>query len=190
MAEIFTHMIRTPFGVKSQAISFRQKAMPNNKGDYDVVEYIRVVNPGDTPIEVVVDDTHRQRYAEAYDAWKSGREHLVKGTPLDESGAFEPEVTMTLQGEGFVTLEQVSEATDGYCKTARMREWRERARKLIDTKKSASLVSRLESEIAVAKEELEELRAELRELREQSGASKEQLGAKANIATRKQRIVK
>lgn len=174
MSKIYHHLARTKTGERLfQAVSFREKAFTGPYGT-KVKTLIKVETPGDPgATEVVMTEAHERTFGAEYAAWLEGNENAQTGTSLEDCMAFETEVINILNEQKIFTLEQLAAAPDSFCKDRKSRSWRERAQNLIDVKKSAAVITNLESDLQAAKEEIKELRGNIRAMNESLGASTE-----------------
>ena len=132
------------------------------------VERVELFMPGDQwhkPVHNVTDD-HRQRYPEAYAAFRAGVEDAVtSGTPLSEWSILSRSRVMELQALGFRSVEDVRDVSDQHAAPImgmmslkeRAKAWLDEAAELAQNEMLHAENDKLNSEIASLKLQLKEL---------------------------------
>lgn len=101
----------------------------------------------------------------AYEAWKTGQETPLEGTPLDAWPALTKVQVETFRAAQYRTIEDVAEITDGQLGRVRlpdMRQLRDKARTYIAAKQNSAAI---EAQMAARDRKLETMEAELAEAR-------------------------
>ena len=132
------------------------------------VERVELFMPGDQwhkPVHNVTDE-HRQRYPEAYAAFRQGvDDEVTTGTPLSEWPIVSRSRVMELQALGFRTVEDVRDVSDQHAAPimgmvslkARAKAWLDEAAEMAQNEMLHAENDKLNSEIASLKLQLKEL---------------------------------
>lgn len=151
---------------------FYEEAVQSGEVDgrktYKMVERVKVIMPGNgTTIPVFnVTDEHRERWPEAYDAFKKGIEPDLNGTPLEEWAILNKAQVLELKSMLIRTIEDVASLPD----TAVQRigrggyALRERALAYLNEAKEQELVTRVTAENEVMREQIAVLARQVEEM--------------------------
>ena len=132
---------------------------------YDDREFVEVRFPGDR-LSVFVDyvkDEHRERWPEAYAAFKRGELKAASGTPLEHWPQLSRSRVAELKAAGVLSVEELAGVTDNLLPKLGMnsRVEREQARAFLETAKGGSGVSQLVAENASMREQLETMQRQI-----------------------------
>lgn len=124
---------------------------------FKMVERVRIVMPGNGLNMPVfnVSDEHRERWPQAYEAFKKGLEPALNGTPLEEWAILNKAQVMELKAAHILTIEDVAALPD----TAVQRigrggyALRDRAKAYLDEAEEQALVTRVTAENEVLREQ-------------------------------------
>jgi hypothetical protein len=144
---------------------------------FSEVERVKIIIPGLIASIVVhnVNDEHRQRWPEAYAAFKAGREAPLSGTPLEEWPILNRAAIAELKHMQIRTVEDLAGLSDIAVQAIGMggMTLRERARAWLDDATHEALTNRLlhendglRSEVATLRHQVEELSRHLSTLTE------------------------
>lgn len=131
------------------------------------VQIIMPGNPLSSPVQVV-NESHKQRWPKQYDQFKAGLEQAPDGTPLEEWPILNRAMVKELKHLEIHTIEQCAALDDQACQRIGMGalELRKKAQAYFDDAVRMSLVeqvtaenSKLRSEMAALKNQVEELGA-------------------------------
>lgn len=129
------------------------------------VEIIMPGNPFTRPIKRVTDE-ERQRWPEAYAAFKKGLDQATEGTPLEEWPRLKRSQVNELKHLGFQTVEQVAAASDAVIQRIGMggRDLVLLARAFLDTAAETAIVEQALAEREQKEMEIASLRNQLAEM--------------------------
>jgi hypothetical protein len=142
---------------------------------YLEVERIELNYPGNpyTKPVMAVTDEHRQRWPEEYDAFKSGQEVAVNGTPLEQWPVLKRSMVLELKALGFHTVEQIRDMNDHAVQRIPMygRKMKELAAAYLDDAVAAAALSkaqvdidRRDAQIAALRLQVENLTSQMAEM--------------------------
>lgn len=91
------------------------KSEQSGRAIYDDIEYVEIMVAGDrnTAVDRRVKDEDRERWPQAYAAFKSGQEMATSGTPLEEWPALTPGMIMEYKAMHIKTVEALAALDDG-----------------------------------------------------------------------------
>lgn len=122
-------------------------------------EMVEIITPGDRlsrPVQRVT-DIHRKRWVRAYDAFKTGIEPSVAGTPIATWSELGWQMQNELRAMGFQTIEQLAEASDGQLSEMNNGTlWRKKAQVFVANKQSGV---QKDTEIDALRKQIEALTA-------------------------------
>lgn len=129
----------------SLAIRFYYDALPNDEKStaegrpiFDDVEMVEIRVRGDRNniVQRPARPDDKKRWREAYRAFKDNEEQAVTGTPLAQWGMLSKSLVEELKYLGFVTVEQLAEASDSVCqKMAGLQSFKQKAKVFIEMAK-------------------------------------------------------
>ncbi len=130
-------------------------------------ERVELIIPGNSLNIVVeiVNDSHRQRWPEAYKRFKDGHEMAANGTPLEMWPILKPAQVRELKGINLFTVEHVAGMNDHACQ--RMmggQRIRELAKAFLDDAASMALVTKTTAENEELRRTVSEQGAKIEEL--------------------------
>lgn len=132
-------------------------------------EFIRIIVPGDKHniIDRPVRDIDRRIHSKRYEAFKAGQQSVVDGTPLREwTGCTRSEAEM-LAYYKVLSVDQLAGLSDGsISEIGPIRHLVEKAKRHIESAKSAAPAEKLAAELKAKDAEMESLRRQMRELTE------------------------
>jgi hypothetical protein len=129
-------------------------------------------NPYTKPVMRVTDE-HRQRWPEEYEAFKSGQEVAVHGTPLEQWPVLKRSMVLELKALGFHTVEQIRDMNDHAVQRVPMygRKMKELAAAYLDDAVAAAALSkaqvdidRRDAQIAALRLQVENLTSQMAEM--------------------------
>lgn len=106
--------VRVKF-VLGQLVDVKKTEANDGKPIFMEQEYVEFTIPGDLKASPTVKatDRHRRKYAKEYEAFLKGQELGVEGTPLGKAGFLTKGHVMTLEAQGFRTVEEFAQTDDG-----------------------------------------------------------------------------
>lgn len=129
-------------------------------------EYIEIVVPGDSKDVVIrpVTDMDKQRFHKIYEAFKSGAESQLIGTPLEEVTWIPRSQVEELKYFKIFTVEHLAEVRDDACsKLPGLHELKRRAKAFVAAAEDAAPLLALEQRIKDQENEMNALKEALRE---------------------------
>lgn len=151
---------------------FYEEPVPSGEVDgrktFKMVERVRIVMPGNGLNMPVfnVSDEHRDRWPQAYEAFKKGLEPALNGTPLEEWAILNKAQVLELKAMHVLTIEDVASLPD----TAVQRigrggyALRDRAIAYLDQAKEQELVTRVTAENEDLREQMAVLSRQVQEM--------------------------
>jgi hypothetical protein len=80
---------------------------------HDDVDMIEVITPGERePVKVVATELHKRRFPRQWEAYKSGQEQSMSGTPIDLLFPSEPSTVLRLKSQNVHTIQQLAALSD------------------------------------------------------------------------------
>lgn len=148
------------------------KSLEAGRAIYDEIECIRLKVAGDSFNEHVapVDDTYRERFAEAYAKWKQNpeAEHVV-GTPLAHWPVMTRALVMEMRALNIFSVEGLAAVADtNLQKHHGLREWRDKAVAWLESAKGGAFAAELV-------EKNKNLESQMRDLMESNAAMQSRL---------------
>lgn len=129
-------------------------------------EYIEIVVPGDSKDVVIrpVTDMDRQRFHKIYEAFKSGAENQLIGTPLEEVTWIPRSQVEELKYFKIFTVEHLAEVRDDACsKLPGLFELKRKAKAFVVAASDAAPILALDQKIKDQESEMNALKEALRE---------------------------
>ena len=154
--------------------------------DTDMIE-IRVRGDRNNIVIKPVSDEIRSRFRGAWEAYSRGQNTTVEGTPLAEWPSMGAAMAEELKFLGFVTVEQLAQASDAVCgKVPGLTGMKQKAKVFLEYSKGAAPLEQLQARMA----ELESQREVDARTKDELSAKLEELMAKYNklleqVATKK-----
>jgi Mg2+ and Co2+ transporter CorA len=180
---------------KALAIRFYMEAVPNQEKSTeagrlicDDVPFIEIRVKGDrNNIQMrPVRQDDKQRFRDAWRAFESDQAAPVTGTPLKEWPAISKSMLMELNYLGFVTVEDLANASDGVCsKMAGLQMFKQKAIAFLELSKSTAPIEKMMGQIGDLSNLVNTLQRQLAEqadLTKQLQAQNEALKAQATPA--------
>ena len=134
---------------------------------FDDVEMIEIRVRGDRNNIVVhpIREDEKVRFAKAYDQFRRGVEATQEGTPLSEWPIMSTSMVEELKYLGFVTVEQLAEASDTVCsKFAGLLTWKQKAKAFIEFAKGISPLERMQEQLATMQDQAQVSANQVREM--------------------------
>jgi hypothetical protein len=145
--------------------------------DTEMVE-IRVRGDRNHVVSRPVRDTDKQRFRDAYAAFRDGQKELLTGTPLAEWPIASKSMVEELRYLGFTTVEQVAEANDNtVAKVPGLSSLKSRAKAFLDLAKGLSPIETLQSQLETEKSKSQALEAQIADLSARFARLEAQKGA-------------
>lgn len=128
-------------------------------------EMVEVIVPGDRLSTFVgyVEDRHRERWPDAYAAFKRGEQRAAHGTPLEHWPILTTARVAELKAMNILSVEELANVTDNVVVTLGMgaRELREQARSFIDAARGGAASAAAAAENERLKEQMEALQKQV-----------------------------
>lgn len=116
--------------------------------------------------KVIVNRENSAKYAEQIKHYKAGTSAEAMGTPLKDLIGMTPALSMNLKARGLHTVEMMADTPDSMAgEMMGFWEWRDKARKHLETREKNAPTVRLEHELEAQKQVNESLQRQLEELR-------------------------
>lgn len=108
-------------------------------------------------------ETLKRRYARQWAHFQQGRGEEHVGTPLEVLFPDQPSLILNLKAGGIHTVEHLAELTDTHAASIGMGavQWRQKARAFIDKANDTAIVTKMDSENAKLREEIDALRQQM-----------------------------
>jgi len=136
-------------------------------GEYENVEYVTILTPGDpksAPRHKVTDEI-RRKYKRHYDLFKQGLEMSNEGTPLEMFPVLTPAQINHLKSINIFTVEQLAEMADsGLHQIPMGRTMKNQAREWLEAKKDADKVESHRREIESQKDAMKMMEEQIASL--------------------------
>jgi hypothetical protein len=128
---------------------------------FNNAEFVEILIPGDRLSRPVfpVEDKHRERWPEAYAAFKRGQDHAITGTPLEAWPVMTTARVMELKAINIMSVEDLAGLPDRAIGQLGPdgRKLREQAQAYLDAAKGGATVAAQAKEIAALREQVERL---------------------------------
>lgn len=145
---------------------------------FDLVEYVRIMVPGDkwNIVDRPARDEDRRRYAHLYRAFKADEAQQPSGTPLSAWGGLRPERVEEYTFRKARTVEQLADMTDSNLQDmgAGATAERQRARDYVEQAKGNAPIVKMRSELEERDKRIEVMEKALKEQGEQLAELKKQ----------------
>jgi hypothetical protein len=143
------------------------KSQQEGRPIFDDTEMVEIRARGDrtSVISRPVRDTDKVRFREAYLAFKDGNKVLESGTPLKEWPLISASRCEELKYLGFVTVEQLADASDAVCSNiSTLTTLKQKAKAFLEYAKGISPMERLQEEINAERSRAEAAEAQIKDL--------------------------
>jgi hypothetical protein len=136
----------------TEAVQNNFKSTQEGRPVFEDREFVRIIIPGDMRSQPVyeVNEEHKRRWPQQYDAFKRGLEDATQGTPITEWPPITKARATELKMRNIATVEALAEVGDNILGSLGMgaREMREKARVWLDVAKNgAAPIERLMSKV-------------------------------------------
>jgi hypothetical protein len=139
------------------------KSQKEGRPIFDEVEMVRVVIPGDrlTKPSFLVDNEHRQRWPEAYSAFKRGEERAATGTPVEHWPILTTGRVAELKAMNIFSVEEYAEVSDANLAGLgfNARAERDQAKAFLANAKSGAANAEMAAELSRLREMVERLQS-------------------------------
>lgn len=162
-----------------QAVENKVRSAEEGRPIFDEREMVEVAIPGDKLTKWVgyVTDVERQRWPDAYTAFKRGEERAASGTPLEQWPVITRGRVAELKGLNILSVEELAGLPDSTLTRLGMgaRELREQARSFLETAKAGAGTAKIAADNAALKAQLEMMQKQIASLMSQPAPAKEEL---------------
>jgi hypothetical protein len=151
---------------------------------FEDMERVRLFVAGDQYNQVVhpVDNAMRERFPEAYRAFKEKRAMHIDGTPLKQWALLKPSDIAEFAALQIFNVEGLAQVPDSALQRAHgLREWREKARAWLATAKDGAAAVKYAEENVRLNDEIGELKRQMAELGAQVTAMNRQQAVPTNM---------
>lgn len=157
-AEFYTASIQVPNDYVTVADGSREAVFDHNKPVFKDFDMVRITLPeaasgGATITDQYVTPFHVKRWAERWQAYKSGKAQGAEGIPLTELTSIPPNAVTKLQAAGVFTIEQLARHPDAAAIILNGSLFQTAARKYL-SEQDTSKTQHLEDEVSALKEQL------------------------------------
>ncbi len=152
-----------------------KKTAEEGRPIYEDMERVRLFVAGDSYNQVVhpVDHALRERFPEAYRAFKEKREMHIEGTPIRQWGLLTPSNIAEFEAIKIFSVEGLAQIPDSSLQRIMgLREWREKAKAWLATAKDSAAAVKYAAENVRLNDEIGELKRQMAELGAQVTAMK------------------
>jgi len=137
------------------------------------VEMIEILIAGDSKTVVIkkVNEEHKQRWPQHYEAFKKGLEPPTDGLPLKHCPLFTVAQVATMNASKIYTVEALAELPDSFLTRLGMgaRGWQAKAKAYLKTAEGTARDTKLAAENARMQSEIDALKAQIQRMLEASG---------------------
>jgi|TARA_R110002012_G_scaffold278635_3_gene466318 hypothetical protein len=97
-----------------EAVQNKAKSSKEGRPIFDQRAYVQILSPGDTKniIDTPVQDEHKKRWPNQWEAFEKGSEQPVEGTPINEWPRLNMAQVHELKAVNIFTIEQLAELSD------------------------------------------------------------------------------
>jgi cell division protein FtsB len=134
---------------------------------FDDLPFVKIIVPGDknTIIDTVADNSHKQRFARAWEQFQRNEEQIAEGWPLREWPAITRAQADELRHMNIVTVEQLANLSDVHgSKIMGYHELKRKAQTALTVAKDQSVAQKLAAQNETLKGQVAALEAQLKEL--------------------------
>jgi hypothetical protein len=144
-----------------------KKTAEEGRPIFEDMERVRIFVAGDLGTQVVhpVDQGIRERFPEAYRAFKEKKEMHIEGTPIRQWALLAPANIAEFEALKIFTVEALAQVADSSLqKVMGLREWREKARAYLAVNKDSAAAVKYAEENVRLNDEIGELKRQMAEL--------------------------